>query len=172
MLWAVVLEKTLESPLDREEIKPVNPKGNQSWIFVGRADTEAEVPILWPPDVKSRLIWKDPKAGREWRQEEKEATEDEMVGWYHWLNGHAFEQALGDGEEDGDGEGKPGVLQCMGLRRVGHDWVTELNWFSVRSLTILSLLSPVKENERKIQKHLQDVLKFIRIFFFRFLNIL
>ena len=104
----MVLEETLQSPLESKEIKPVNPKGNQSWIF-GRTDTEAEVPILWSPDVKSRLTWKDPDAGREWRQEEKEATEDKMVGWHHWLNGHVFEQAPEDGEED-DGEGKPGVL--------------------------------------------------------------
>ena len=101
MLWAVVLEKTLESPLDREEIKPVNPKGNQHWIFIGRTDTEAEAPILWPPDAKSPLIGRDPDAGKDWRQEEKGMPEDEMVGWYHWLNGHEFEQALGDGEGQG-----------------------------------------------------------------------
>ena len=121
----MVLEKTLQSPLESKEIKPVNPKGNQSWIFIGRTDTEAEVPILWPPDVKSWLIWKDPDAGRQWRQEEKEATEDKMVEWRHWLNGQELEQAPEDGEEDGDGEGKPGVLQYTGSQRVGHDWVTE-----------------------------------------------
>ena len=80
-----VLEKTLESPLDCKEIKPVNLKGNQSWIFIGRTDAEAEAPILWPPDVKSWLIGKDPDAGKDWRQEEKGATEDEMLGWHHWL---------------------------------------------------------------------------------------
>ena len=89
--WTVVLEKTLESPLDSKEIKLVSPKGNQSWIFIGRADAETEVPIIWPPDVKSQFIRKDPDAGRDWRQEEKEMTEDEMVGWHHWLNGHEFE---------------------------------------------------------------------------------
>ena len=90
MFWIVVLEKTLESSLDCKEIKPVNPKGNQSWIFIGRTDAEAEIPILWPPDVKNWLIWKDPDAGKDWRQEEKGTTEDEMVGWHHWLNGHEF----------------------------------------------------------------------------------
>ena len=92
----MVLEKTLENPLDFKEIKPVNPKGNQSWIFTGRTDAEAEAPILWPPDVKSRLTGRDPDAGKDWRQEEKGTKEDEMVGWHHWLNGDEFEQALGD----------------------------------------------------------------------------
>ena len=99
MLWTMVLEKTLESPLDCKDIKPVNPKGNQSWIFTGRTDAKAEAPILWPTDVKNWLIGKDPDAGKDWRQEEKRMTEDEMVGWYHWLNGHEFEQALGAGDE-------------------------------------------------------------------------
>ena len=81
--WTLVLEKTLESPFDSEEIKPDDPKGNQSWIFIGRTDAEAEAPILWPPDAKSWLIRKDPDAGKDWRQEEKGTTEDEMVGWYH-----------------------------------------------------------------------------------------
>ena len=89
--WAVVLEKTLESPLDCKEIQPVHPKGDQSWIFIGGTDAEAETPILWSADVKSWLIWKDPDAGKDWRQEEKETTEDEMVGWHHRLNGHEFE---------------------------------------------------------------------------------
>ena len=103
--WTVVLEKTRESPLDSKEIKPVNPKGNQSWIFFGRTDVEAEAPILWPPDVKSWLIRKDPDAGKDWRQEEKGLTEDEMVRWHHWLNAHEFEQALG--VDDGQGS-----LEC------------------------------------------------------------
>ena len=89
--WTAVLEKTLESPLNCKEIKPVHPKGNQSWIFTGRTDAEAEAPILWVPDAKSRLIGKDPDARKDWRQEEKGGTEDEMVGWHHWLNGHEFE---------------------------------------------------------------------------------
>jgi len=100
--WSVVLEKTLESPLDFKEIQPVNPEGNQSWIFIGRTDAEAETPILWPLDVKSQLIRKDPDAGKDWRQEE-------MVGWHHWLDGHEFEQA----PEVGDKTGKPGVVQSL-----------------------------------------------------------
>ena len=88
--WTVVLQKTLESPLDCKEIQLVYPKGNQSWMFIGRTDAETKTPILWPPDGKSWLIWKDPDAGEDWRQEEKGTTEVEMVGWYHWLNGHEF----------------------------------------------------------------------------------
>ena len=122
--WTVVLEKTLESPLDCKEIKPVNSKGNQSWIFIGRTDAEAEAPILWPPDGKNWLIGKDHDAGKDWRQEDKGMTEDEMVGWHHWLNGHEFEQAPGVG----DGQGS--LLQSMGWQRVRHDWATELNWRS------------------------------------------
>ena len=82
----MVLEKTLESPLDCKEIQPVHSKGDQSWLFIGRTDAEAETPLLWPPIVKDWLIWKDPDAGKDWSQEEKGMTEDEMVGWYHWLN--------------------------------------------------------------------------------------
>ena len=95
----VLLEKTLESPLDSKEIKPANPKGNQLWIFIGRTDDEAETPILWPPEVKSWLIWKDPDVGKDWRREEKGTTEDEMVVWSHRLNGHEFQQTLGDSED-------------------------------------------------------------------------
>jgi len=108
------LEKTLESPLDSKEIKPVNSKGNQPWIFIGRTDAEAEAPILCPPDAKSRLIQKDYDSGKNWGQEEKGMTEDEMVEWHHQLNGPEFEQTPGDSEK-----------QSMGLQRVGHDWVTE-----------------------------------------------
>ena len=97
--WTVVLVKTLESPLDCKEIKPVNPKGNQSWIVIGR--TEAEAPILRPLDAKSWLIGKDPDAGKDWMQEEKGTTEDKMAGWHHWLNEHEFEQAPGDGDGQG-----------------------------------------------------------------------
>ena len=92
----VMLEKTLESPLDCRKIKPVHPKGNQPWIFIGRTDAEAETPILWPPDVKSWLTGRDPDAGKDWRQEEKGTTEDEMIRWHHRLNGHEFEQTPGD----------------------------------------------------------------------------
>ena len=91
----VVQEKALESPLDCKEVKPVNPKGN-NWVFTGRTDAEVEAPVLWPPDVKSRLIWKDPDAGKDWGQKEKGAAEDEMVRQHHWLNGHEFEQTPGD----------------------------------------------------------------------------
>ena len=97
----VVLEKTLESPLDSKKVKPVNPKENQPWIFIVRTDTEAETPILWPPDIKSRLIEKDPDAGKDWGQEEKGVTEDEIVGFHHQLKGHEFEQALRNGEGQG-----------------------------------------------------------------------
>ena len=88
--WTVVLEKTLESPLDCREIEPVCSKGNQSWIFIRRTDVEAETPVLWPPDVQTWLIWKDPDAGKDLRWEQKGMTEDEMVGWHHLLNGHGF----------------------------------------------------------------------------------
>ena len=97
--WTVLLEKSLESPLDSKEIKPVNPNGNQPWIYIRRIDAKAEAPTLWPPDVKSQLIGKDPDAGKDWRQQEKGMTEDEMLGWHHPLHVHEFEQApeVGDG---------------------------------------------------------------------------
>ena len=123
--WTVVLEKTLESPLDCKEIQPVHPKGDQSWVFIGRTDAEAETPILWPPHAKSWVIGTDPDAGRDWGQEEKGMTENEMPGWHHRLDGCEFEWTPGDG----DGwTGRPGVLRFMGSQRVGHDWATELNW--------------------------------------------
>ena len=121
--WTVVLERTFESPLDCKEIQPVHPKGNQSWIFIGRTDAEAETPILWPPDAKNWLTGKDPDAGKDWRQEEKGTTENEMVGWHHRLNGHKPEQAPGVG----DGQGGRACCSPCG-RRVTHDWETELNW--------------------------------------------
>ena len=104
-LWTVVLKKTLESPLDCKEIKPVNSKGNQSWIFIGRSDAEAETAIFWPLDVKNWLTGKDPELGKDWRWEEKQTTEDEMVGWHHQLDGHEFEQT--PGVSDGQGS-----LEC------------------------------------------------------------
>ena len=97
----VVLEKTIESPLDSKKIKLVNLKGNQPWIFIGKTDAEAEAPVLWPPDAKSWLIGKDPDSGKGWGQEEKGATEDEIVGWHHQLDGHEFERALGVGDGQG-----------------------------------------------------------------------
>ena len=90
-LSLIMLEKTFESPVDCKEIQPVNPKGNQSWVFIGGTDAEAETPMLWPHDAKNCLIGKDPDAGKDWRQEEKGTTEDEMVGWYHWRDGHEFQ---------------------------------------------------------------------------------
>ena len=119
--WSVVLEKTLESPLDCKEIQPVHLKGNQSWVFIGRTDVEAETPILCPPDAKSWLIWKDPDAGKDWGQEEKGTTEDEMVSptqWtWVWVDSRSWWWI-----------GRPGVLWFMGSQRIGHDWGTELNW--------------------------------------------
>ena len=121
-----MLEKSLESPLDCKEIKSVNPKGNQSWLFIERADAEAETPILWPPDVKNWLIGKDPNAGKDWRGEEKGLTEDEMVGWHHWLDGHKFEQAPGVG----DGQGS---LVCCNLWCCKELDTTEwLNWLTIK----------------------------------------
>ena len=147
--WTVVLEKTLESPLNCKEVQPVHPKGDQSWVFIGRTDVEAETLILWPPDAKSWLIWTEPDAGKDWGQEEKGTTEDEMAGWHHRLNGHDFEWTPGDGDEmvmdweawraaihgitESDmterlnwteliGMGEPGGLPSMGSHRVRHDW--------------------------------------------------
>ena len=120
--WTVVLEKILEIPLDCKEIQPVHPKGNQSWIFIGRTDVEAETPILWPPDVKSWVIWKDPDAGKDWRQE-KGTTEDETAGWHHRLDGQVFGWTPGSWWW----AGRPGVLQFMGWQRVRQDWAIELN---------------------------------------------
>ena len=122
--WTVVLEKTLESPLDCKEIQPVHPKGNQSWIVIGRTDVEAETPILWPPDVKSWLIWKDPDAGKDWRQEEKGTTEV----WDGWMASPTQWTWIWVSSRSWWCTGMPGVLQSMGSQRVGHDWVTELNW--------------------------------------------
>ena len=117
--WTVVLEKTFESNLDNKEIKPDNPKGDQSWIFIGRTDAEAE--ILWPPDAKSWLTGKDPDAGKDWGQEEKGVTNDEMAGWHHCLNGHGFEQAPGVG----DGQG--GLARCSPWDHKESDMTEWLN---------------------------------------------
>ena len=116
-LWTIMLEKTLESPLDSKEIKPVNPKGNQPWIFIG-ITFWGWTSNTWPPDAKSWLVGKDPDAGKDWRQEEKAMTEDEMVGWHHWLNGHEFEQT----SEDCEGQGS---LACCSPWRYKQSDMTE-----------------------------------------------
>ena len=120
--WTVVLEKTLESPLDNKEIQPVNPKGNQSWIFIGRTDAEPETSILWPPDVKNGLLGKDPDARKDWSQEEKGMTEDEMVGWNHQLNGHVF------GWTPGVGNGQGGLVGCGSWGHKELNMTEWLNW--------------------------------------------
>ena len=122
--WTVVLEKTLESPLDCKEIQPVHPKGNQSWIFIGRTDTAADTPILWPPDAKNWLIVKNPDAGKDWRWEEKGMTEDEMVWMASWTQRSWVLISFGSWWWTG----KLVVLQSMGSQRVGHNWAIELNW--------------------------------------------
>ena len=120
--WTVVLEKTLESPLDWKEIQPVHPKGNHPWIFIRRTDAEAETPVLWPPGAKSLLVRKDPDAGKDWRQEEEGKTEDEMAGWHHQLNVMSLSKLRKLLR-------KPGLLQSMGSQRAGHNWITELKTF-------------------------------------------
>ena len=114
--------RTLQSPLDSKEIQPVHPKGDQSWIFIGRTDAEAETPILCPPDVKSSLIWKDPDAGKDWGQEERGTTEDEMVGWHHRLNGPGF------GWTPGVGDGQGGLACCGSWGHKESDTTERLNW--------------------------------------------
>ena len=120
--WTVVLEKTLESPLDCREIQSVHPKGYQSWVFIGRTDAKAETPVLWPPHVKSWLIGKDSDAGRDWGQEEKGMTEDEMAGWHHWLDGCESEWTPGVG----DGQG--GLACCDSWGPKESDTTERLNW--------------------------------------------
>ena len=129
--WTVVLKNILEGHFDSKEIKPVNPKGNQYWIFIGRTDAEAESSKLWPPNVKKSIIGKGPDAGKDWRQEEKGMTEDEMVGWHHWLDGHDFEQALGVG----DGLGRLACCSPWGCKELD---TTE--WLNLREThTCISL---------------------------------
>ena len=132
--WTVVVEKTLESPLDSKEIQPVNPKGNQSWIFIGRTDAEAETPILRPPDVTNWFIGKDPDAGKDWRWEEKGTTEDEMVGWHHQPNGHEFEQA----PEVGDGQESLAGCSLWGHKKL--DTTEQLNWTERPSWKTMKIL--------------------------------
>ena len=164
--WAVVLEKTLESPLDCKEIQPVHSKGYQSWVFIGRTDAEAETPVLWPPHVKSWLIGKDFDAGRDWGQEEKGKTEEEMAGWHHRLDGHESEWTLGVG----DGQG--GLACCDSRGRKESDMTEQLNWMnwtitqffwvqiflapsyaSVFSLPGLSFHQKVGWHQAKVRRH-------------------
>ena len=131
--WTVVLEKTLESPLDSKEIKPVHPKGDQSWIFIGRTDAEAEAPISWPPDAKNWLLRKDPDAGKDWRWEEKGITEDEMVGWHHPLDGNEFKWAPGVG----DGQESLACYSPWGCKDLGM--TKRLNWTEVKTICLCHL---------------------------------
>ena len=132
--WTVVLEKTLESPLDCKEIQSVHPRGDKSWVFIGRTDVEAEIPILWPPNAKNWLIWKDPDARKDWGQEEKGMTEDEMVGSHHQLNGHEFEWTPGVG----DGQG--GLACCSPWGHKESDTAERLNWTELKYI-LISVLS-------------------------------
>ena len=155
-LWTVVLEKTVESPLDCKEIQPVHPKGNQSWIFIGRTDAEAGTPILWSPDAMNWLIWKDPDAGKDWRQEEKGKTEDEMVGWHHTLDGHEFEQALGVDDEQGS-------LACCSPW--GHEESDSAEWLNWTELYfILKRLSASDMKWTKLQTKCSNTQKLYKDF--------
>ena len=138
--WTVVLKKTLESPLNCKKIQPVHPKGNQSWIFIGRTDVEAEVPIIWPPDVKHWLIGKDADAGKDWRQEQKGTTEEEIVEWHHWLDGREFEQAT----KIGDGQGSLACCSPQGLKE--SDMTERLNWTDLNLMFYNSNCSNIYKN--------------------------
>ena len=135
----MVLEKTLESPLDSKESQTVPPKGNQSWVFIGRTDAEAETSILWLPDVKNWLTWKDPDAGKDWRQEEKGMTEDEMIGWHHWLYGHEFEWTPGVV----DGQGSLVYCSPWGWKKSDTE---QLNWTELIDVLTSRLIAFVSKN--------------------------
>ena len=143
-IWTVVLEKTLERSFDCKEIKLVNSKGNQSWIFIGMSDAEAETPILWLPDAKNWLIWIDPDAGKDWRQGEKGMTEVEMVGWHHWLNGHEFEQALGVSDRQGSLVAAVyGVAESDRTEWLNWTEICKMNiWMNIKKILNLCLLLP------------------------------
>ena len=126
-VWTVMLEKTLENPLDCKEIQPVHSEGDQSWVFFGRTDARAETPVLWPPNVRSWLIGKDSDAGRDWGQEEKGTTEDEMAGWHHQHDGCEFEWSLGDGD------GQRGLACCDSWGRIELDTTEQLNWTELKN---------------------------------------
>ena len=149
-VWTVVLEKTLKSPLDCKEIQLVHPKGDQSWVFIGRTDVEAETPILWPPDAKCWLIWKDPDAGKDWGQEEKGTTEEEIVGWHHRLDGHGF------GWTPGVGDGQGGLACCNSWGSKELDTTEELNWTELNWRTRSILFQRKRQNESSVSISLGD----------------
>ena len=155
--WTVVLDSTLESPLDCKDIQPVHPKGDQSWVFIGRTGVEAATPILWSPDVKKWLIWKDPDAGRDWGQEEKGTTEDEMVGWHHWLNGHGFGWTLGVGD------GLGGLVCCgSGCQEsdtTGRMKWNELNWRSLGDLKFVPISMSTEKSKHFPPDNLPKMIK-------------
>ena len=157
--WTVVLDKTLENPLDCKEIKPVNPKGNQSWIFTGRTDAEAESPILWLPDGKSQLIGKDPDAGTGWRWKEKGMTEDEMIGWHHWLNGLEFEQVSVDGEEEG------GLAHCSlwSCKKSGTTEWLNANWMRSTYLSVVNIWNLFSNIIMQLERSTISVIKSISL---------
>ena len=144
--WTVLLEKTLKRPFDCEEIQPVHPKGDQSWVFIGRTDVEAETLVLWPPGAKSWLIWNDPDAGKDWGQEEKGTTEDEMAGWHHWLDGHEshWTPGVGDGQ---------GGLPCCGSW--GHKETRLSNW--------TELMRCIQKQKKNRQDHVIMIQKKIHL---------
>ena len=158
----MVLEKTLESPLEFKEIPPVHPKEDQSWVFIGRTDIEAETPILWPPDVKSWLIWKDPDAGKDSGQEEKGTAENEMVGWHHWLDRHGFGWTLGFG----DGQG--GLVCCGSWGRKEKDTTEQLNWTELN----LSLCSFANLDSLQFHQYMSFIFCIFSLYFSFTLNAL
>ena len=145
--WTVVLEKTLESPMDCKEIKSVNCKGNQSWIFIGRTDAEAEDPIVKPPDAKNQLTEKDPDAGKDWRWDEKGTTKDETVGWHHRLDGHEFEQAPGVG----DGQGS--LVYCSSWGHKEMNMTERLNWTELQASEVALMVKNLPADARDIKAH-------------------
>ena len=153
--WAVVLEKTLESPLDCKEIQPVHSKGDQSWVFIGRTDSEAETPILWPPHVKCWPIGKDPDAGRDWGQEEKGMTEDEMTGWQHRLDGCESEWTLGVGDGQGD------LVCCDSWGPKESDTTEQLNWTELRECSeienLIELEKPVLSRPQAVRHRIEEI---------------
>ena len=155
-LWTVVLEKTLESPLDCREIQSVHSEGDQPWDFFGRNDAKAETPTLWPPDGKSWLIWKDPDAGKDWRWEEKEKTEDVMVGWHHQLNEHEF------GLTPGVGDGQGGLVCCNSW---GHKVSDMTEWLNCTDTSVSLLLSAIQGYRYPLSKfHIYALVYFIGVF--------